>query len=174
MGYRYTWEKIKKNLELMVLNTKTPTIPLRFRGCRAVWPYSFTPVGHDIGCKVHAVFFKGSGLALYRERIDILSVEYAGNERSRGDAVSEQINTVRCSDDSAGVVLGSINMDMVFVYDECLRYDMKALVSLIGKLLVTVRELLSELFIRKGMVYDAGRKFFKVSVTFARDFLPAV
>ena len=80
----------------------------------------YHPVGKSIDFKVNSVFLVALGLALKRKMIYIFSIDKRSYKRWSGNAVTHYISWTLSSCYCSIIVLGNVDMDMMFVYKECL------------------------------------------------------
>ncbi len=86
--------------------------------------------------------FNGKGIYIF-------AIDDGCNKCRSGNAVTEQINRPVGFYDLSIVIFCSINMVMMLINDECFRDYAKTIVNIFRELLVSIREFLRELLIRK-------------------------
>ena len=92
------------------------------------------PVGHSIRSEMDAKTFEELGLAFQRLMVGKLGIRNGSHDGRCCNAVPEKIFRTICPDDSAVIVPGSIDVDMVFINHKSLRNDREPFVSFDRKL----------------------------------------
>jgi hypothetical protein len=124
-------------------------------------------VAKGVGLEIDAVALEGSGLSLDGECIYVLSIQDGCNKSRSSDAVPEQVGRTGRFPDDAGVLFGSVYMDMVLVHNKGFRDDVKTFVDLFRKFFIAFREQGRQLLFGETVVDDTGRKTFQVCFTFS-------
>ena len=98
------------------------------------------PVRHRIGGKIDPVGLEYPGLPVQRHCVRVLGVHDGRDKRWCSDAVPEQVGRTGRFPDDAGVLFGSVYMDMVLVHNKGFRDDVKTFVDLFRKFFIAFRE----------------------------------
>ena len=84
----------------------------------------YHPVCHGIRGKLDSIRFKSFCLSFQRQGVGILAIDNGSDQCRCCNAVAEKVFWSRSFQNRSIIVSGSINMDMVFIHNKCLRDDM--------------------------------------------------